>query len=58
MQCRQCGHNSKMEIVRRCKQVRLRCEKCGWEHRIHELAAELDPETEKLLEQHNCIIYD
>ena len=57
MQCRQCGHD-KLEIVRRCKQVRLRCEKCGREHRIHELAAELDPATEKLLEQHNCIIYD
>ena len=57
MQCRQCGHH-KLKIVRRCKQVRLRCEHCGREHRIHELAAELDRETEKLLEQHNCIIYD
>jgi hypothetical protein len=57
MQCRQCGHK-KLTIVRRCKQVRLRCENCGKEHRIHELAAELDPETEKLLEQYNCIIYD
>ena len=57
MQCRQCGHK-KLTVVRRCKQVRLRCENCGKEHRIHELATELDPETEKLLEQYNCIIYD
>lgn len=57
MQCKQCGHE-KLELVRWCKQIRLRCQNCGREHRIHELAAELDKETEKLLERHNCIVYD
>lgn len=57
MQCKRCGHE-KLEIVRRCSQVRLRCESCGREHKIHELAAELDEETEKELARHNSIIYD
>lgn len=57
MQCKRCGHD-KIEVVRRCRQVRLRCQSCGKEHKIHELAAELDEETEKLLERHNSIIYD
>jgi uncharacterized Zn finger protein len=57
MQCKRCGHD-KIEVVRRCRQVRLRCQSCGKEHKIHELAAELDKETEKELERHNSIIYD
>ncbi len=57
MQCKRCGH-TQLEVVRRCRQVRLRCEQCGREHHIHELAADLDPKTEKLLEQYNSIICD
>jgi len=56
MQCRQCGQ--KLEAVRRCRQVRLRCEGCGKEYRIQEVAADLDAEMEKQLERHTCIIYD
>ncbi|CAK8722287.1 MAG: hypothetical protein CDV28_11628 [Candidatus Electronema aureum] len=56
MQCRQCGQ--KLEVVRRCKQVRLRCESCGREYRIQEVSADLDAEIEKQLERHPCIIYD
>jgi uncharacterized Zn finger protein len=57
MQCKECGQE-KLDVVRRCRQIRLRCARCGREHRIHELAAELDQETEKLLERWNAIIYD
>lgn len=57
MQCKRCGHE-KLEVVRRCRQVRLRCAGCGKEYRIQELAAALDPEMERLLERHNCIMYD
>lgn len=57
MQCKRCGH-TQLEVVRRCRQVRLRCEQCGREHHIHELAAELDAKTEKILEQYNSIICD
>ncbi|MGX9727072.1 MAG: dual CXXC motif small (seleno)protein [Candidatus Electronema sp. VV] len=56
MQCRQCGQ--KLEVVRRCQQVRLRCEGCGKEYRIHEVAADLDADMEKQLERHTSIIYD
>ncbi|MGR0481142.1 MAG: dual CXXC motif small (seleno)protein [Candidatus Electronema sp. V4] len=56
MQCRKCGQ--KLEVVRRCRQVRLRCEGCGKEYRIHEVAADLDADMEKQLERHTSIIYD
>lgn len=56
MQCRDCGH--KLEVVRRCRQVRLKCNGCNREFQIHEVAQDLDQETEKLLERYTCIIYD
>ncbi len=56
MQCGKC--NGKLEVVRRCRQVRLRCTACGHEYQIHEVAAELDAETEAILERYTCIIYD
>lgn len=56
MQCRKCGQ--KLEVVRRCRQVRLRCEGCGKEYRIHEVAADLDADMEKQLERYTSIIYD
>ncbi len=56
MKCRKCG--KKLEVVRRCRQVRLRCRGCRHEYRIHEVAADLDAETEALLERYTTIIYD
>jgi DNA-directed RNA polymerase subunit M/transcription elongation factor TFIIS len=56
MQCRECG--KKLEVARRCRQVRLRCSGCGREYQIHEVAADLDRETEEQLERYTCIIYD
>ncbi len=56
MKCRKCG--KKLEVVRRCRQVRLRCSGCSREYRIHEVAADLDAETEALLERYTTIIYD
>jgi len=56
MQCPEC--RKKLEVVRRCRQVRLRCTGCGREFSIHELAAGLDEETEAILERYTCIIYD
>ncbi len=56
MICRSC--NEKLQVVRRCRQVRLKCEGCGREYQIHEVAAELDQETETELARYTCIIYD
>ncbi|GAB4342642.1 MAG: hypothetical protein Kow0089_17840 [Desulfobulbaceae bacterium] len=56
MQCEKCG--AKLEIVRRCRQVRLRCNECLREFKIHELASRLDPETEDELSNFTAIIYD
>ena len=56
MQCNRCGH--KLEVVRRCRQVRLKCSGCQHEYQIHEVASDLDRETEELLERYTCIIYD
>ncbi|MFZ5798450.1 MAG: hypothetical protein C4563_09530 [Desulfobulbus sp.] len=54
--CEKCG--KKLEIVRRCRQVRLQCTGCHHEYQIHEVASRLDPATEALLGQYTCIIYD
>jgi hypothetical protein len=56
MQCRECG--GKLEVERRCRQVRLRCTKCRREYQVHEVASDLDSETEAILERYTCIIYD
>jgi hypothetical protein len=56
MKCIKCGE--KLEITRRCRQVKLCCSGCSHEYNIHEVAAELDPETEAILENYSCIIYE
>jgi hypothetical protein len=56
MQCKECG--KKLEVVRRCRQVRLKCAGCRKEYQIHEVAADLDGETEELLAKYTSIIYD
>lgn len=56
MQCKKC--QGKLEVQRRCRQVRMRCTTCGQEYQIHEVADQLDRETEEILERYTAIIYD
>jgi len=56
MKCKQCS--GELEIQRQCRRIRMRCVKCKREFQIHEIAGELDSETEKLLENYTVIIYD
>lgn len=56
MQCKKC--DGQLEVHRQCRRVRLKCRKCRREYQIHEVAADLDKETEELLERYTCIIYD
>jgi DNA-directed RNA polymerase subunit M/transcription elongation factor TFIIS len=56
MMCNKCGH--KLEVARRCRQVRLKCTGCQHEYKIHEVASDLDRETEEILERYTSIIYD
>jgi hypothetical protein len=41
-----------------CSRVRMRCTGCNHEYHIHEVASELDPETERILEKYTALIYD
>jgi hypothetical protein len=36
----------------------MRCTGCGQEYQIHEVAGELDRETEAILDGYTAIIYD
>ncbi len=56
MKCEKC--NEKLEVVRRCRQVRLKCKGCQKEYQIHEVASRLDEKTEAELNQYTSIIYD
>ena len=56
MKCKKCA--GKLEVHRACRRIRLRCMLCNKEYQIHEVASELDRETEKLLEKYTAIIYD
>jgi len=56
VECEHCG--KKLEVVRRCRQIRLKCGGCGREFSVHEVADRLDEETERQLERYTCIIYD
>lgn len=56
MNCRKCG--GKLKVVRRCRQVRMQCTACGLEYQIHEVASDLDAETEAILDRYTSIIYD
>ena len=57
MRCKICT-KGKLEVLRMCRRVRMRCTQCGHEFQIHEVADQLDAETEALLEKYTCIIYD
>jgi len=56
MECKEC--NGRLEILRACWKVRMKCCKCGKEFHIHEVSDQLDLETEELLARYPSIIYD
>ena len=56
MKCRKCSE--KLEVLRQCRRIRLRCTGCRREYQIHEVASDLDPETEAILERYTVLIYD
>jgi len=56
MRCKKC--KGKLEILRMCRKIRMQCKECGREYQIREIADQLDPATEELLERYNTIIYD
>ena len=56
MQCKKC--QGKLEVQRACRRVRMKCTACGHEYQIHEVADQLDEETEAILERWTCIVYD
>lgn len=56
MQCKKC--DGKLEVLRMCRRIRLRCLQCRHEFQVHEVADRLDRETEAVLERYTCIIYD
>jgi uncharacterized protein (DUF983 family) len=56
MKCKKC--KGKLEILRMCRKVRMQCKKCGKEYQIHEVADQLDGETEEILARYTAIIYD
>ena len=56
MNCKNCS--GKLEVHRSCRRIRMRCTACGHEYQIHEVASEMDRETEEILERYTAIIYD
>jgi len=56
MKCKKC--EGRLEVLRMCRRVRLRCVTCGHEYQIHEVADRLDNETAAILEKYTCLIYD
>ncbi len=56
MKCKKC--NGDLEILRRCRKIHMQCNRCGQEFQIHEIADQLDPETEEILARYTTIIYD
>ncbi|WP_173362833.1 dual CXXC motif small (seleno)protein [Desulfotalea psychrophila] len=56
MKCKECGE--KLEVHRSCRRVRMRCISCKAEFQIHEVADQLDAETEEILAKYSTLIYD
>jgi len=56
MRCKKCV--GKLEILRSCGKVQMRCRSCKKEYQIHEVADQLNRETEEILESYTAIIYD
>jgi len=58
IRCKERDCDGTLEVVRSCRRIRMRCNRCGREYRIHEVADRLDPETEERLACHTTIVYD
>ena len=56
MKCKEC--KGKLEVLRMCRKVCMQCKGCGKEYQIHEVADQLDRETEEMLARYTTIIYD
>jgi DNA-directed RNA polymerase subunit M/transcription elongation factor TFIIS len=56
MKCKSC--RGTLEVLRQCRKICLQCKKCGQEYKVHEIADQLEPEMEEILEAYTCIIYD
>lgn len=56
MKCKKCG--SRLEILRSCGSVKMRCTHCDYRFAIHEVADQLDEATELQLARYPAIIYD
>jgi hypothetical protein len=56
MKCKDCSE--KLEVLRMCSRIRMRCTGCNKEYQIHEIAQDLDQETEEILERFTVLIYD
>ncbi len=56
MQCKDC--QGKLKVKRSCWRVRMKCQQCGHEFHIHEVADQLDDETEEILGRWTSIVYD
>ena len=56
MKCPKC--QKKLEVLRQCGRIRMRCTGCDHKYQIHEVASELDKETEAILERYTVLIYD
>ncbi len=56
MECIKC--EGTLEVFRICRAIKMRCNQSNATFAIHEVAYQLDKETECLLEQYNVIIYD
>lgn len=41
-----------------CRRVRMKCTDCKKEYHIHEVANDLDEETEEILARYTSIVYD
>ncbi len=58
MRCKKTSCDGTLEVARSCRRIRMRCTRCGHEYRIHEVADQLDRQTEEKLAAHTTIIYD
>ena len=56
MKCKNCG--DKLEVYRACRRVRMKCSSCKKEFQIHEVADQLDEETEEIPSRYTTIVYD
>jgi len=56
MECKKC--RGQLEVLRKCRKIRLQCKECGREYHVHEVADQLDAEAEAMLASYTAIIYD